>query len=131
MERTLILLRFLGIFIHNKRPFMCEELYLHQIFTDCVFNQYTHFAMSIFQMWLQVMEPFWWCFCEFPHIINNNSYLKFYIFTIIRYVDMPGATLFSMWTLQMWLQVMERHLVFFCEFLHIINNQCCIFTKLS
>ena len=36
MERHLILLYFLAIFIHNWRAFMSEVLYLHQSFTDCV-----------------------------------------------------------------------------------------------
>ena len=31
-------------------------LYHHQTFTDCVFNQCTHFGLSTWQMWLQVME---------------------------------------------------------------------------
>ena len=44
---------------------MSEVLYLHQIFTNCVSNQYTHFGMSTCQMGLQVMKdslislPFW------------------------------------------------------------------------
>ena len=45
MEHPLILLRFLGIFIHYWQPFMSEVLYLHQTFTDCMSNQYTHFDM--------------------------------------------------------------------------------------
>ena len=37
---------FLGIFIHYYwQLFMSEVLYFHQIFTDCVSNQYTHFNM--------------------------------------------------------------------------------------
>ena len=30
--------------------------HLNQTFTDCVFNQYTHFDVMICQMWPQVME---------------------------------------------------------------------------
>ena len=40
MERPLILLRFLVIFIHYYwRVFMTKVLYLYQTFTDCVSNQ--------------------------------------------------------------------------------------------
>ena len=44
--------------INNWRLFMFKVLYLHHSFTDCVFNQYTHYVILIFQMWLQVMEGF-------------------------------------------------------------------------
>ena len=50
LQRHLILLRFLGIFIHYWRPFMSEVLYLHQTFTDCMSRQYTHFDMLTYQM---------------------------------------------------------------------------------
>ena len=46
----------LCIFIHNWWAFVSFVLYLYQTFIDCVFNQYTHFGMSICQMWLSVME---------------------------------------------------------------------------
>ena len=46
MERLLILLRVLSIFIHFWRTFMSELLYLHQTFTDCVSNQYWYVKMS-------------------------------------------------------------------------------------
>ena len=35
---------------------MSEVLYLHQTFTDCVSNQYTHFELSIYQIELQIMD---------------------------------------------------------------------------
>ena len=35
----------LGIFIHNCNLFMSEILYLHQTFTDYVFDKYTHLDM--------------------------------------------------------------------------------------
>ena len=38
MERSSILLCFLGIFIQSWRAFMSEVLYLHQTFTDIVFD---------------------------------------------------------------------------------------------
>ena len=44
----------LGIAIHYWQTFLkCR--YLHQIFTECVSNQCTHFDLSTCQMWLQVM----------------------------------------------------------------------------
>ena len=58
MERLLILLRVLGIFIHLLRPFMSEPLYLHQTFTDCMSNYNTHVDMSVCQMEMQFMESF-------------------------------------------------------------------------
>ena len=33
-----VMLRFFGIFIHNWRVFVSEVFYLHQNFTDCVFD---------------------------------------------------------------------------------------------
>ena len=57
MELLLILYSFfLGIFIHYWRQFMPEVLYLHQTFTECLFDYCTYFGMSICQAWLQVME---------------------------------------------------------------------------
>ena len=50
MERFLILLCFLDIFIHYWRPFMSEVLYLRQTFTDYVPKQYIHSDMLTFQM---------------------------------------------------------------------------------
>ena len=49
-ERSLILWRFLGIFMHNWRSFMSEVLYLRQTFTDYVSNQYPHFDMLTCQI---------------------------------------------------------------------------------
>ena len=46
MERHLILLRFLGIFIHFWRLFMSELLYLCQTFPDCVSNQFWYIKIS-------------------------------------------------------------------------------------
>ena len=40
---------FLGTFIHC-RQFMFEPLDLHQTFTDCVSNQYTHTDVSTCQI---------------------------------------------------------------------------------
>ena len=36
--------------------FAFGSTYLHQTFTECMFNQYTHFDTSTCQMWLQVVE---------------------------------------------------------------------------
>ena len=55
MEGHMILLRFLGILIHNWREFMSEVLYLHQTFTDYVSDYCTDFVVSTCQMWLQLM----------------------------------------------------------------------------
>ena len=41
---------FLGIFVCYRRPFMSELSYFHQISTDCVSNQYTHFDLLTCQM---------------------------------------------------------------------------------
>ena len=41
---------FLGIFMRYWQPFMSEVLYLHQIFTDGMSNQYTHSDMLTCQM---------------------------------------------------------------------------------
>ena len=56
MERHWFNCVFLSIFIHNWRALMSEVLHLHQIFTDCLSDWYTHFGMATWQMWLQVME---------------------------------------------------------------------------
>ena len=56
IERSLILLRSLDIFIHYWRPFISEVLYLHQTFTDCMSIQYKYSDMLTCQMLLQVME---------------------------------------------------------------------------
>ena len=60
---------------------MCKVL--HQSFTDCISDQYTHFGMSTCQMSLQVMEGslihvhFFGTF----HILHNyNTCLKSYKF---------------------------------------------------
>ena len=49
MEGSLILLRFLGIFIHYWLPFRSKVLYLHQNFTDCISNQ--KFKIQILICW--------------------------------------------------------------------------------
>ena len=49
---------FLTIFTHNCRLFMPEVLYFYQIFTDCISNQYTHFAIFTNQIQLHVMKCF-------------------------------------------------------------------------
>ena len=57
--------------------------YLHQTFTECVSNQYTHFDTSICQIWLQVMEShlILFLFCVFSCILDEDSCLKFFILT--------------------------------------------------
>ena len=39
---------FVYFFIHFWQTFMSEVLYLHQNFTNCVFNQYTYFNVLIY-----------------------------------------------------------------------------------
>ena len=63
MERPLILLRFLGIFIQNWQEFMFEVLYLHQTFTDCVSSWKTFWYMNILLVSL-IQLRFW----EFSYI---------------------------------------------------------------
>ena len=46
-------------------------LYPHQTFTECVSNQYTPFGVSIYQMWLQVMERLLILFRFFGHYAHN------------------------------------------------------------
>ena len=46
---------FLGIYIHNWRPFMSELLYLGQTLTDCVSHSFEDFGVLSCQMWLPVM----------------------------------------------------------------------------
>ena len=47
---------FKNLHTYNWRPFISEILYLHQTFTDCISNQYTHFDMLTYQMKLQVTD---------------------------------------------------------------------------
>ena len=74
MEHSLILLCILDIVIHYYwRPLMSEVLYLHQTFTDCILDWFTHFCMSTCQMRSLIMLRF----CAFSHIniiINNQAY---------------------------------------------------------
>ena len=42
--------------LQKRSAFAFGSIYLHQTFTECVSNQYTHFYISICQIWLQVME---------------------------------------------------------------------------
>ena len=74
---------FLKIFIHKWRPFMFELLYHHKTFKNYVSDKYSYFDISIYQMWLQVMEGllillrFW----VFSYIVDEHSCLKYCIFT--------------------------------------------------
>ena len=81
IERSLILLRFL----------MSEVLYLHQIFTYCVSNQYTHFVMLNFNLfscrtnfhsvngiWLDLLAPWFrnirYLTWDFLGLVANDRY---------------------------------------------------------
>ena len=56
-ETLLDFITFLGISIHYRRSLMYEIVfYLHQIFTDCMSNQYTHFDMLACQIYPQDTE---------------------------------------------------------------------------
>ena len=83
------------------------SIYLHQTFTEYVYNQYTHSDILKCQRWLQAMEhplilfnahilicqyirydcklwkaPCFCCiFCEFSHIVNICLFLILYILT--------------------------------------------------
>ena len=48
-----------------------------------MYNQYIHFGMLICQMWLQVMDSwfFYFAFCEYSHIIKYHSCLRWCILT--------------------------------------------------
>ena len=60
---------FLGIFIHNWQPFMSEVLYLHQTFTDCVFNQNTLFCVKCNCMLWKVL----WFNCVW-NVLNSSKF---------------------------------------------------------
>ena len=76
-------MRFFKIFHTFIRPFVSEMLYLHQTFTNYMTDWCIHFGISGYQMWLQVMGRLLILlrYCEFSHINNNHSYLKYCMFT--------------------------------------------------
>ena len=60
--------------------FVFSSTYPHQTFTECVSNWYTHFDVSICQIWLQVMKrPL--IYCIFSYIIDEHPCLKCCTFT--------------------------------------------------
>ena len=73
MERSLILLCFLGIFTHNLLLFISKWVYLHQTFTKYVSHEYTHFGISTSQIWLQVMERSLILLCFFLGIFLHRA----------------------------------------------------------
>ena len=62
--------------------FAFGSAYFHQTYTEYVFNQYTYFYISIYQMWQHVMErplilsSFFWVF---SYIFDEHSCLKYSI----------------------------------------------------
>ena len=68
----------------QKTVFVFGKVYLHQTFTNYVFNQYIYFDMSICQIWLQIMKRpliLLHFLVIFKDNWNNNSSLKCFIFT--------------------------------------------------
>ena len=56
-----------------------KNTYFHQIFTQCIYNQYTYFDVLTYQMWQQVMERNLILLCffkEFSYIIDEHSSLN-------------------------------------------------------
>ena len=84
---------FLWIFIHFWRLFiMSEVLFLHQTFTDCMSNQYTHFdywharcnyklrkVLWKFQRWICYSSSNFHKFCGKVMKIISTCHLKLYI----------------------------------------------------
>ena len=46
----------LKIVSQKWKAFVFGNTYFHQIFTECLSNQYTHFDILTYRIWLQVME---------------------------------------------------------------------------
>ena len=74
------LIDFIALFgcfhVNYLRPFIFKVLYLHQIFTDCVSIQYTHFDMQICQMNYKLRKVLWfnWDFFQkFQCLIRCSS----------------------------------------------------------
>ena len=63
--------------------FAFGSTYLHQTFTKSVSNQYTHYDISICQMWLEIMEGplILLRSLVFSYIIDEHLCLKYGIFT--------------------------------------------------
>ena len=110
MECSLILLRFLDIFIHYYRSFMSEFLYLKQTFFDCLSYQYIRTC----QMWLPARENLLnlLLFCEFCtnlaniliwSTISSQNIHKLCIWYEYRHLVTIKC--------QMWMQVMEHSLI--------------------
>ena len=100
LDCLLILLRFLGFFIHNWRAFMSEIFhflnFLWFIKETPNHKKFSYVGMSTCQMWLQVMEGsliklhFW----EFSYMYDITSCLKRYNFIkllqIVCYIIIYG-----------------------------------------
>ena len=68
------------IFLHKNECVWCT--YLHQTFTEFISNQYTDINLSIYQVWLQVMEHLLILlrfYLEFSYIIDEYSCLNYCI----------------------------------------------------
>ena len=94
MVRPLILLRFLGIFIHFWQPFRSELLYFHHTFTDCLSNLFwyikvpnvsTSYGMPLnYSIRQKIDEYLYLKYCIFTkfshivHLINAHILLCWY-----------------------------------------------------
>ena len=91
--------------------FAFDSTYLHQTFTECVSNQYTHFNVSTCQMWLQVIEHFLillrFFLGIFIYLFDNHSCLNCCISTkpsqIVSLINVHTYTTFephAIWNLK-------------------------------
>ena len=94
IKLSLILLLFLGIFIHFWRPFGSEFFYLYQNFTYCLSNQYWYVKVpDVNESYVKSL-----ILLRFLRIMHNYGTLLVFIvflgyFHTLWYVDMPDVTL--------------------------------------